>query len=199
MATSLIRPRLDSCLRPRFADSLDLLSETDSKRYRLQRRLIGPTYHASSVAKYEPAIDAVLRRATARLASLRGQEINLEEWMHIIAVECLGACVLSWSPGLISAGTDGGTMTHSYHGWRRKSVFGLFPLMAKLEILCPDAGRVFAALFGVTYRTPANFKSFFPVRDPPPSPPPLFSFCPPYPPSFSPSASSRSRRRRRGY
>lgn len=164
MATSLSKPQLDAWLRPHFPDSLDLLSELDTKRYRLQRRLIGRTYHASNVARYEAAIDSVLERATAKLASLRGREVDLTEWMHIIAVECLGACVLSWSPGLLSDGTDGGTIAHSYHGWRKKSVFGLFPAMTKLELLSPGAGRVFSALFGVTYRTPANFKTFFPVR-----------------------------------
>jgi len=163
VATSLSRPQLDWRLRTHFPDNLDLLSELNTKRYRLQRRLIGRTYHASNVAKYEHAIDDVVNRAVTKLVSLQGQELDLKEWMHIIAVECLGAAVLSWSPGLLKDGTDWGTIEHSYRGWRRKSVFGLFPIMIKMELLSSDVGRAFAALCGVTYKTPDNFRPFFPV------------------------------------
>ncbi|KAJ6440597.1 FAD/FMN-containing dehydrogenase [Purpureocillium lavendulum] len=155
-------PQLDWHLRPHFPDTLDLLSELNTKRYRLQRRLIGRVYHASNVAKFEHAIDGVVKEAVTKLASLQGQEVDLQEWMHIIAVECLGASVLSWSPGLLKQGTDWGTVLHSYRGWRRKSVFGLFPIMTKLELLSSDVGRAFAALWGVTYKTPDNFRPFFP-------------------------------------
>ncbi|ODA77451.1 hypothetical protein RJ55_07080 [Drechmeria coniospora] len=162
LSTCLNRPRLDWMLRPHFQDTLDLLSERDMKRYRLQRRLIGRTYHASNVIKYESAIDNVLHRATEKLASLQGAEVDLKEWMHIITVECLGACVLSWSPGMLKNGTDRGTITHSYQGWRRKSFFGLFPTMTKLELCSSSIGRAFGTLCGVTYKTPENFRPFFP-------------------------------------
>ncbi|UNI15916.1 hypothetical protein JDV02_002400 [Purpureocillium takamizusanense] len=162
LATRLSRPQMDWHLRLHFPDNLDLLSELNTRRYRLQRRLIGRTYHASNVAKYDAAIDEVVKRAVTKLASLQGEELDLKEWMHIIAVECLGAAVLSWSPGLLKVGIDWGTIVHSYRGWRRKSVFGLFPIMTKLELLSSDIGRAFAALCGVTYKTPANFRPFFP-------------------------------------
>ncbi|KAM4066174.1 cytochrome p450 [Hirsutella rhossiliensis] len=162
LATSLTKPRLDWRLRPHFQDTLDLLSERDAKRYRLQRRLIGRTYHASNMAKFEAAVDGVLDRVVERLGTLQGKEIDLTDWMHIVAVECLGACVLSWSPGMLRDGTDWGTISHSYQGWRRKTVFGLFPLATKLDFCSPDFGRAFGKLWGVTYRTPQSFKAFFP-------------------------------------
>ncbi|POR31361.1 Pisatin demethylase [Tolypocladium paradoxum] len=162
LSTCLNRPRFDWRLRPHFQDTLDLLSERDVRRYRLQRKLIGRSYHASNVIKFEAAVDEVVERAVQKLESLQGSEVDLKEWMHIIAVECLGACVLSWSPGMLRDGTDWGTITHSYQGWRRKSVFGLFPIMTKLELLSPDVGRAFANLCGVTYKTPGNFRPFFP-------------------------------------
>lgn len=133
------------------------------KRYRLQRRLIGRVYHPSNVVKFETAIDGVLDRAVEELGLLKDKEIDLTEWMHIITVECLGACVLSWSPGMLQGGTDLGTISHSYQGWGRKSVLGLFPLATKLEMWSPDFGHVFARLWGVTYRSPQSFKAFFPV------------------------------------
>lgn len=164
MATALVKPELDWLLRPSFTkDTLDLLSERDMKRYRLQRRLIGPIYRPGSVSKYQPAVDAALRRAVSKLQELNGAEVDLKEWMHMIVVECLGAAVLSWSPGMVNDGTDWGTSKHSYLGWRRKSVLGLFPLIAKLEINSKSIGRAFSIVWGVTFAPPENFRTFFPV------------------------------------
>lgn len=159
----MTKPRLDWCLRPHFQDTLDLLSERDVKRYRLQRRLIGRTYHASNMAKFEAALDSVLDGVMEKLGTFKGSEVDLTDWMHIVAVECLGACVLSWSPGMLRDGTDWGTISHSYQGWRRKSVFGLFPLATKLDVWSSDFGRAFGKLWGVTYKTPVSFRAFFPV------------------------------------
>ena len=135
------------------------------KRYRLQRRLTGPVYQSSNVIKFAPAVDAVLDEAIERLKALKGGEIDLKEWMHIISVECLGAVVLSWSPGMLKQGTDGETSAHSYQGWRRKSVFGLFPAVVKAEASWKFVGRVFGNIWGVSFEAPKNFKTFFTVRD----------------------------------
>jgi hypothetical protein len=163
VATALSKPHIDYHLNPEFPDTLDLLSERDVRRYRMQRRLIGPVYQTSNLIQYEPAIDEVLARAIAKLKSLKGAQVELNEWMHIIAVECLSAIVLSWSPGMLKSGTDNGSGTHAYHGWRRKSVFGLFPLLAKLEYLNKSIGRLFSTIWGVNFQPPKDFRPFFPV------------------------------------
>jgi hypothetical protein len=152
-------------LRPQSADSLDLLSERDMKRYRKQRRAVGPVYQQGNLVQYEGVIDDVLNRAIQRLKGLglSDEEVDLKEWMHIIAVECLGAIVLTWSPGMIKKGTDGGTSHHSYLSWRRKSVFGLFPTVMKLAYLSKSLDRIFSVLWGITYKPPRNFRTFFPV------------------------------------
>ncbi|RDA92665.1 hypothetical protein CP533_3730 [Ophiocordyceps camponoti-saundersi (nom. inval.)] len=162
LATCLTRPRLDWRLRLHFPDTLDLLSERDAKRYRLQRRLIGQVYRASNVAKFEAAVDGVLDDVVERVGRLQGEAIDLNEWMHIVVVECLGACVLSWSPGMLRDQTDYGSLIHSYQGWRRKSVFGLFPLAAKLALIRPAFDRLFGRLWGVTWEKPPGFRNFFP-------------------------------------
>lgn len=165
MATELLKPKPDAHLRIPAPDTLDLLAERDMKRYRLQRRLIGPVYHTNNVKRYEAAVDAVLRRAIDQLRALDGAEVDLKEWMHIITVECLGAVSLSWSPGYLANKSDGASGKHAYMGWRRKSVFGIFPLAVLLEPLSKHFGRAFSVLWGVTYHTPkAGFKPFFPVR-----------------------------------
>jgi hypothetical protein len=135
-------------------------------RYRLQRRLIGPTYQISNLKRHEAAVDSVLDRVIAQLRLLQGAEVDLKEWMHIIAVECLGATVLSWSPGYLRHGSDFGSSTHGYNGWRMKTVFGLLPLAALAKILSPTLGRLVANLWDLTYQIPKNFKPFFPVSLP---------------------------------
>ncbi|KAM3443093.1 hypothetical protein MY4824_000798 [Beauveria thailandica] len=163
LATALARPRIDWRLNADFGDNLDLLSETDMNRYRLQRRLIGRVYRTTNAVRHEQAVDKVMDDVVRKLDSIDGAEIDLKEWMHIISVESLGAMVLSWSPGMIKAGTDRATSNQSYLGWRRKSVFGLFPLVVKLEVNYKWIGRFFGIIWGVTYQTPKGFRPFFPV------------------------------------
>jgi hypothetical protein len=136
-------------------------------RYRLQRRLIGTTYQTPNLKKFEGAIDDVIAKAIAQIKLMQGQEVDLKEWMHIIAVECLGATILSWSPGYIRDKSDGGTSTQGYLGWRRKSVLGLFPFAVVASLLSSDFNRAFSNLWGVTYPTPPKFKPFFTVRSRP--------------------------------
>lgn len=168
MATALLKPQLaweGWHLRLLSPDTLDLLAERDMKRYRLQRRLIGPVYNANNVKQYEPALDVVLARVIEQLHSLNGAQVDLKEWMHITVVECLGAVSLSnWSPGYLTAKSDGASGKHAYMGWRRKSVFGVFPMAVIAESLSKTAGRAFANVWGLTYHTPKEgFKPFFPV------------------------------------
>ncbi|KAL2274469.1 hypothetical protein FJTKL_03218 [Diaporthe vaccinii] len=164
LATELLKPKLDARLGIQSPDTLDLLAERDMRRYRLQRRLIGPIYHTNNVKRYEAAVDAVLLRVVDQLRALDGAEVDLKEWMHIITVECLGAVSLSWSPGYLTEKSDGASGKHAYMGWRRKSVFGLFPLAVIIEPLSRHFGRAFSVLWGVTYHTPKEgFKPFFPA------------------------------------
>ncbi|KAL2193255.1 cytochrome P450 [Corynascus similis CBS 632.67] len=161
LATALSKFRLDWRLDAQFPDTLDLLSEFDVRRYRVQRRLIGPVYQMPNMRKFESAVDGVIKAAVAELKALNGAEIDLKEWMHIIAVECLGAVVLSWSPRYLQNRSDGGTSAQSYLGWKRKSVFGLFPTVTKLSFFSKTLSRGFSKIWGVTFKTPKGFKPFF--------------------------------------
>ena len=135
------------------------------KRYRLQRRLIGPVYHVNNVSRFQPAVEETIDKFITKLKLLQGTELDLAEWMHIITVECLAAVVLSWSPGMIKRGSDGGSGPYSYLAWRLKSVFGLFPMATKLGIRSKTFRRLFTTAFGVTYRL-ENLWTFFPVSPP---------------------------------
>lgn len=146
VATALSKPSVDWRLNVSFPDTLDLLSEFDVARYRLQRRLIGPVYSTSNLKRHEHAIDRVIARLITELKSLNGKEVDLKEWMHIIAVECLGSVVLSWSPGYIKNRSDGGTSKQSYLGWKRKSVFRLFPTVTKVAYCSKTLSRLWSVL-----------------------------------------------------
>ncbi|KAI6265620.1 hypothetical protein MCOR27_011337 [Pyricularia oryzae] len=124
LSTALQKPKVDWRLQPHFPDTLDLLSERDMRRYRLQRRLIGQVYQPANLRKFEPVIDDVLDQVVAQIRTLGDAEVDLKEWMHIITVECLGAIVLSWSPGYLRAKSDFGSGSFSYLGWKRKTVLG---------------------------------------------------------------------------
>jgi cytochrome P450 len=163
VALSLHRPKLSRSLNLVFPDTLDLLGEFDMERYRLQRRLIGPTYQLRNILKFENAVDDVLCKVIAQLRALQGAEVDLKEWMHIVTVECLAAIVLSWSPGYLKAKSDGGTSGHAYLGWRRKSIFGLFPFAEIVDSYSRTFGRAFAHIWRLTYKTPTRFRPFFPI------------------------------------
>jgi hypothetical protein len=113
--------------------------------------------------KFDSAVEDVIRAVVSELESMGGAEVDLKEWMHIIAVECLGAVVLSWSPKYLQNRSDGGTSTQSYLGWKRKSVFGLFPTITKISFMSKTLSRVFSNIWGLTFKTPHNFKPFFTV------------------------------------
>ncbi|GIZ44312.1 hypothetical protein CKM354_000751400 [Cercospora kikuchii] len=162
LATSLNRPKFDfASFNLHCHDTLDLLSERDMDRYRLQRRLIGPLYSMHNVQRYEKAVDDVLIKVIAQIKSFEGSQVDLKMWMHIITVECLSAIVLSYSPGYLKAQNDFGSSSHAYMNWRRKSVFGLFTWAVMAESYSKAAGRLFARLWTVTFVTPAPFKPFF--------------------------------------
>lgn len=163
VGTTLSKPVVDWKLQVHSVDSLDLLSERDMKRYRMQRRLIGPVYRPANVARHEASIDRALGQVLSRFREMNGREFDLKEWVHITVVECLGASVLSWSPGMLKKNTDWATSTHSYQGWRRKAVFGIFPLAAKLQLRYRSFGRIFGNAWNLTFQPPPNFRAFFPV------------------------------------
>lgn len=108
-------------------------------------------------------LDKVVKAAISEIGKLGGAELDLKEWMHMITVECLGAVVLSWSPGYLASHSDGGTSTQSYLAWKRKSVFGLFPGITKLSFVFKGLGRRFSNAWGLTFKTPKGFKPFFTV------------------------------------
>lgn len=115
-------------------DTLDLVAEMHMPRYRMQRRLIGPTFGAANLQNHEAAVDQVLERFVSKLRELDGKEVDLTSWMNILALECLTAVTFRWSPQLIEAETNYNTLMDGYFQfWRYFTVIGLFPRLVLLS------------------------------------------------------------------
>ena len=141
------------------ADGLAFLSETDMKKYRLQRRIAGPMYATASVEKYGGKIDAVISRFMLRLESLQGQNLDLEQWLHIFVLDALANVTLSEDLKYIEAGNDDGNLEASLRTWRMFSLVGLFPWITSLMQGFPLLDRSICGIFGVPSRqSPSVFK-----------------------------------------
>jgi hypothetical protein len=162
---------IDWRLNRRTEDGLELFTEMDKERYRMQRRTIGPVYSVSNLKKYEGPVDEVLDRFVAKLTTLAGEEdgggqVDLAEWMHILAYECLSTVSMSWSPGQIEAGSGDGLLENGYDVWRMWSVLGLFEPIVLAGAVLPPLKYVFPVLAGVVPRRPKGFKNHWEVKSP---------------------------------
>jgi hypothetical protein len=66
-------------------EGLDLLSEPDMHKYRLQRR-IGPIYSASSIADIDVPLDSILMKNLAGMRQTAGNVVDLDMWCHRFAL-----------------------------------------------------------------------------------------------------------------
>jgi hypothetical protein len=65
---------------------LDLLPEKNMEKYRLQRRLFGPIYTASSVKDYEAALDSAVKEDVATMHEIAGKPENADLWFNYLAL-----------------------------------------------------------------------------------------------------------------
>lgn len=115
---------------------MDLLSEPDVNKYRLQRRRINPIYTVSSVSDLEPSLDAILVRI---LASMRGRSrstVDLDDWSHMAALDCLTATVLPTSTQQVIIGCDDGTIAATKQGWVYLHWASRFPTFHTINSWC---------------------------------------------------------------
>ncbi|KAF2489574.1 cytochrome P450, partial [Lophium mytilinum] len=107
--------------------NMDLLTEMDKNRYRMQRRLIGPTYSVAGIEKHEHRMDETVDRFIQKSKTLGDQYVDLEKWIHNYVLDQLAETTLSHNFGYIEKGHDGGNMIESENMMRYFSTIGLFP------------------------------------------------------------------------
>jgi hypothetical protein len=128
-------------------ERLDLLTETDMEKYKMQRRAIGPAYSVAGMEKHEAALDQYITAFIAKIKSLDGKQVDLAEWMHIYSLDALSWFVLSKSPDYTDKGHDGHNGAASESIWGIFTVLGLFPGYVKLMHSFPKIGA-FMVLVG---------------------------------------------------
>jgi hypothetical protein len=73
-------------LSPPTSEGLDLLSELDMHKYRLQRRQIGPIYAASSIAELDGPLDKILIKIMTSMRQAAGTAVDLDIWCHMLGL-----------------------------------------------------------------------------------------------------------------
>lgn len=133
------------------------------QRYKGHRKNIGTTYSSSSLKKYSGRLDEVMDRFVAKLKSQEGQILDLNDWLHLAVVECLGAVTLNWSPGFINDASDHGFLAKSIKFWRQVTVFGSLQNWLLAVQKWPSLRPTIAKLLGVGIKMPADYVPFEPV------------------------------------
>lgn len=123
-------------LSPVSEEGMDLLSEPDTNKYRLQRRRINPIYTVSSIADLEPNLDAILVKNLASMREKSGVPLDLDNWSHMAALDCLTAAVFSTSTEQVIAGCDDGTIAAAKNGWVYLHWASRFPLLHRINSWC---------------------------------------------------------------
>jgi hypothetical protein len=148
-------------------EGLDLLTERNVEKYKLQRRVIGPAYSVAGMEKHEHKLDKYIDSFIEKVKSMEGERLDLAEWTHIFALDALSWFMLSKSLDYTGKGNDGGNIVGSESIWSIFTTLGLFPEYIKIMHSIPKVGGLLIL--------PASFLLGLgmPVRWP------VFDFCMP--------------------
>jgi cytochrome P450 len=119
---------------------LDLFTEMDKEIYRNQRRAIGPAYSVASIEKHEMILNGHIDTYIAKLREMKGQWLDLSDWMHIYALDALSHITLGHSPGHTAKGHDDGNAIASDKTWAYFTVVGIFPGLVAFTQSIPKVG-----------------------------------------------------------
>ncbi|KAI4862728.1 cytochrome P450 [Hypoxylon rubiginosum] len=155
--------RIDWKFQRHQGDAFAFNGELDMQRYKGHRKNIGTTYSSSSLKKYSGRLDEVMDRFVAKLKSQEGQILDLNDWLHLAVVECLGAVTLNWSPGFINDASDHGFLAKSIKFWRQVTVFGSLQNWLLAVQKWPSLRPTIAKLLGVGIKMPADYVPFEPI------------------------------------
>jgi hypothetical protein len=121
-------------------EDLDLLTEINMEKYRMQRRAIGPAYSVAGMEKHEGLLDRYNETYITKIKSFNGKEVDLAEWMHIYALDALSWFTLSTSLDYTAKGHDGGNLAASDSFWSCFTTIGLFPIYVDIMHSIPKIG-----------------------------------------------------------
>lgn len=103
-----------------FKRWLESLARKNMEKYRLQRRLVGPSYSSSQVKDYEAALDKSVKDDVAIMREIAGKSESVDLWFNyfalgkylsgyypvlwLIVLDCLSSSVFSTSYNMIRRG-----------------------------------------------------------------------------------------------
>lgn len=89
-------------------DRMSLLTEMDSTRYRLIRRVTGPLLTMAAVKKHESLCDPVLLQYVEKMTKAQGEVFDVLKWAHIVSIQLLQSVIMGEFDDIISSGDDEG-------------------------------------------------------------------------------------------
>ena len=117
------------------------------EKYRLQRRLMGPTYSSGQVKDYEAALDKAVSDDVAIMHEIAGKPESVDLWfnyfalgrlplsncheLQLIMLDCLSSATFSTSYGMIRKGHDDGSIAGVHDSWYYMHWAGFVPTFIK--------------------------------------------------------------------
>lgn len=89
-------------------DKLDMLSEKNVDKLRIQKRLTGPVLSTQNILKHEGIIDANVDRWMERLKSLTNQPVDLYHEFELMISDVEPELTFGKPYGAVESGSDGG-------------------------------------------------------------------------------------------
>jgi hypothetical protein len=125
--SSFNKGRWYEAVAPEDRDGMNLLGESDMKKYRFQKRMIRPVLSTQAVQAREHLLSDTLRKFVAKMSMLEEQPIDISKWMNILAIDLLTQISFSTCKNLIEAGDDEKNIRDIDNFWKQINWIGLVP------------------------------------------------------------------------
>jgi len=114
---------------------MDLLSENDMQKYRLQKKTVGPAYAPEFVKELEPLIDTILKRNVLTMMEMvekngllaEEQGVNIDTFFNFFTSDCIQTATVGHSKHLLAEGRDDGSVASVHNAWKYIHLAGYFP------------------------------------------------------------------------
>ncbi|KAF2804695.1 cytochrome P450, partial [Mytilinidion resinicola] len=128
-SSPFVKSRWYETIASKDPEGMNLLGESDMKKYHAQRRLIGPAFTTESVKRREFLLDKPMGKFVAKMKEGGGRPVDLVKWMNILALDLLTEITFAESMDYISTGDDRDNAKDIDIFWQKVQWVGLVPDM----------------------------------------------------------------------
>ena len=119
----------------------DLFAERNEKIHAQQRRLVSRAYSMDALKDLEPHVNAAIETFLSKMATFKGQSIDMGKWTQLFAFDIIGEVTFSKSFGFMEAGSDDGSFNAIETALRSAAWIGQVPWLYWLhDALVPYIG-----------------------------------------------------------